>query len=347
MNKNESVGNIIWLDNLRVFSTLSVIIIHVSFCLFYQYGSIPNSFWYIGLFYDGFARFSVPVFLMISGNLLLGKEEEIHFFIIKRINRIIYPFLFWLSIYIILNYNYFVVPEGQNLSYMELLKSVFLILKVGPYHFWYIYMILGIYLFIPIIRKWVQNSSLNELLYFLIIWFITILFKMPKINILRVSLDLTNFTGYFGYVLLGYYLSRSEFLVGKKTTFISVFLIVIGFISTVFLSYNFTVKQGHSIDFYFDFLTPNVCILAIGVFLLFKSVSFNKKNNLVSFFSKYSYGIFLIHLLVLNYLARIGIDAKFIHPILGIPITSILCIFISAGIVYGINKIPFGKYISG
>jgi hypothetical protein len=46
-------------------------------------------------------------------------------------------------------------------------------------------------------------------------------------------------------------------------------------------------------------------------------------------------------------LEKFGFSYAFVNPIIGIPITSVLCFAVSTLIIYGVNKLPFGKYISG
>ncbi|MDR2966480.1 MAG: hypothetical protein LBU74_00830 [Methanobacteriaceae archaeon] len=69
-------------------------------------------------------------------------------------------------------------------------------------------MILTVYLFVPILNKWIKNSSIHKIEYFLIIWIITrflITFAIPGF-----SLNLTYFAGPIGFVILGYYLANKK-----------------------------------------------------------------------------------------------------------------------------------------
>jgi len=90
--------------------------------------------------------------------------------------------------------------------------------------------------------------------------------------------------------------------------------------------------------------------MTASIFVLMQNLNINlsgvlkKTRDLID---KHSYGIYLSHVLVLNYLIMYGIDWDLIHPLIGIPLTTIITLSVSVAIVYLIRKIPFGKYISG
>lgn len=177
MNSNSS--EIVWINNLRALATISVIVLHVTFPALYNYGTININDWQVGNFFDSLVRFCVPVFLMLTGALLLGKPIEIAGFLKKRFVRVLLPFLFWSSIYIAysiaLKYN-----KEEDFSILESIEFVYLQFKDGAsYHLWYVYMLIGIYLFLPILNKWILNSGEKEIRYFIVFWFFVMLLKHP------------------------------------------------------------------------------------------------------------------------------------------------------------------------
>lgn len=346
----ENQEKIYWADNLRVLATVSVIILHVSADVLYLYGSISKLYWWAGNLYDSLVRFSVPMFLMLTGALMFRKNYELKDFLKRKFMRIIIPFLFWSLIYLIYNLKTEIYKEGQMTLY-SILKWVFIQLKTGSsYHLWYIYMIIGIYLFIPIIGKWIRNSTEKEILYFLFIWLFVTLLNQPYVVVLNIkpNIDFTYFSGYIGYLVLGFYLSIKQFnsnIINKA----SIGLIIFGASITVLGTYFFTVADGKFSEVFFGYLSPNILIFSIGIFLLFKNYNYSntKTASFTRFVSKYSYGIYLVHVLVLTELAKKGINCYTVSPIIGIPLTTIICLIISGIIIYTVHKIPFGKYISG
>ncbi|OWP82967.1 hypothetical protein BWK59_13040 [Flavobacterium davisii] len=68
--------NLSWITSLRVLATFSVIFLHSASAILYLYGTISAFDWWIGNIYDSIVRFCVPIFLMISGTLILSKDYE-------------------------------------------------------------------------------------------------------------------------------------------------------------------------------------------------------------------------------------------------------------------------------
>jgi surface polysaccharide O-acyltransferase-like enzyme len=169
------------------------------------------------------------------------------------------------------------------------------------------------------------------------------------------------FSGYIGYLVLGYYLSVKEFKPKYNTIqyntiqyntirIIAISLFFIGFLITAFGTYFLSVKYGKVVKSLCDYLTPNVLISSVGVFLFIKSLgSVRGKifSAIINFIDKYSYGIFLVHILGLKIVSKIGVNAYFVHPIIGIPFTAFLCLIVSGLIIFVVRKLPLGKYISG
>ena len=334
---------LIWLDNVRVISTIAVIILHVSAPILYEFGEISEESWNIGNFYDGIVRFCVPVFFMLSGALLLSKDYELNYFLKKRFWRIIPPLIFWSLIYIF--YDNVLVGE-KSFTLINFIKMLIRNVFYGSkFHLWFVYTLLGLYLFIPILRKWIKNSNNNEILYFLIIWFVTIIYSLPYLKIYLPNIPLTNFSGYIGYLVLGYYLSNLT--IRKK--YLPIIFIIIGIVITVYGTHYLTHKNNEFSGYFYGYLTPNVLLSSIGVFLILKNSTIKNKaiKNLILFLSNQSFGIYLVHILVLTLLNKIGINWQFLNPIISIPITSIICLIISSLIIYLIRKVKYGNYISG
>ncbi|MEN2414094.1 acyltransferase [Flavobacterium mesophilum] len=351
MIKNQNGDRMLWAEIIRVLATVSVIFLHVVAEILNQYGNIPSFVWWTGNIYESLVRPCVPLFVMLTGVFMLNKTYELSDFLKKRFARIILPFLFWSIIYALFAWNTKVL-ENQEVHVFEILKWLSgKLLRGVSFHFWYIYMIIGIYLFIPIINKWIQKATEKEILYFIFIWLIALIINQPWLSKFKGSIDLNYFSGFIGYLVLGYYLSVKSFAINKQTVnLISLFLIVTGFGLTLFGTYFLSFSEKKFNEYFYNYFALNVLMSSTGVFMMFKNLQINYSPiaiKIISFISKYSYGIYLVHILVLNFMKTYGIDCDFINPIFAIPIVSLGCLFISILIIYSINKLPYGKYISG
>jgi surface polysaccharide O-acyltransferase-like enzyme len=126
---------------------MGVIITHVAAGPVHRYNFSTDPQWWVGNIYDSFIHYCVPVFVMITGALLLPQTITLKSFLQKRVKRIFIPFLFWSVVYI-----YFTLDDYSNdLTLFFVLKTVTAKLLYGASdHLWYIYMIIGLYLFVPI-----------------------------------------------------------------------------------------------------------------------------------------------------------------------------------------------------
>ncbi len=98
-----------------------------------------------------------------------------------------------------------------------------------------------------------------------------------------------------------------------------------------------------------SYLSINTAIQSIAIFMWMKDVSIRNKIVLwiQSNISNYSYGIYLVHIMVIGVLFRNGIYWKVAHPLVSLPLLTIFVLIISFVIIYILRKIPKGKYISG
>ena len=156
-----------------------------------------SSRWTAAICYDALARCAVPIFLMITGYLLLDYEEPFWRFYRKRCIRVLLPFVAYCVLYLAVDH----VPIASWLHRIY-------IGSVAP-HFWYIYELIGIYLFLPFLRKIYIHSSKGERLTYVAFWLAwSIIFPtIQKFFDLRHSpigiYHLDKFTGYTGYVFIG------------------------------------------------------------------------------------------------------------------------------------------------
>lgn len=142
------------------------------------------------------------------------------------------------------------------------------------------------------------------------------------------NVDIT--LGYAGYFMAGYVLNQVQL---KKNWRYGIYLLGLGgFAVTIIGTAIRSMQDGVMYSLFYEYLTPNVFFAAVATFVWFKyameqiELSDRVKKTIVHF-SKYSFGIYLIHVLVRDLIWDRGINTTFATPVLSIPI---MVIFVGA-----------------
>ena len=335
----------VYISNLRNIATFSVILLHVSGAFLFKYNDIEMGSWKLANLFDSSVRFCVPIFLMITGTLLLNKTDTLKDLINKRLKRVIYPLIFWSVIY-------FFWSKADSIITTDIFTLLKDFLKALPngvsFHFWYIYIIIGIYLFIPIFKKWVSASSKREIEYFLIIWGITLLYNPYTIKYLP-NFELIYFSRFIGYILLGFYIDK-HIAVSKKSLFAGIIFLLTGIAATYYLTQILSYRNNTFMEVFYDYLSPNVAMSATGIFLIGKNL-FTHQSKFSESLDKYSFGIYFIHIIILSKTLQIINVSNFENdPILlflYIILNSTFIYFSSFIIIFFLSKIsPLKKLIT-
>lgn len=333
---------LVFLDWLRILATIAVVTIHLSAGVVTVNLYNGQTYWLSGNLYESISRWCVPMFVMVSGALLLNDTREYTYksFLVKRVSKVFIPLLVWSFIY----YSYFVYQGYYGFSTTDFLKRFST--NGISIHFWFVYMILGLYLITPLLKIFVRNASKKDIKYFLLLWFyISVVAKLMRYLFgFSFNIELYFVTNYVGYYILGYYLLKYE--ITLKWRYIIYFGGLMGLLGTFFLTYLSTIKANGALqEFWYEYHSPNVLLVAIGIFIFFK-YSLKKNNDKLSFIPKVinntSFGIYLVHMLVINILAnKFSLIWINLHPALGIPYKVTIIVFVSAIIVIVIKKIPY------
>ena len=334
-----------WMDLLRFVSVFGIIMIHVSAICWYDY-PVSSFNWKCLNFWNGVNRFCLPCLVMISGALLLSPEKNMDPGSIwkRRIPRILIAWVVWSLIYASTDLiKFFLSGDHELLS--EFVRS----LLRGHFHLWYLAMLIGLYICLPLLRPIAANKTL--LRYFLLLSF-GVSSLMPSISALFPALRLDEWAGrlylflplgYVFYFTLGYYLVSEE-IQGKTLVilyasgFLSLTLIIVG-------TYLGNLDPPGIGEMLYQNLHVLGAVSAAGVFVFFKNRIGKRPfpRPLLSFLSKaarYSFGIYLVHELVSILLPHLGITVSMAPAILTVPLISVFIYSISFLITAVLHRIP-------
>ena len=334
-----------WADFIRNTSILLVILEHVSGMALQRGDRIPFYDWLVGDVFNVIARACVPLLFMISGALLLPKQENISEFYRKRFQRVVFPFLFWSVLYLLWNRSGY-----SNYSLFNAIKTIILniLIERAEYHLWFMYELFGVYLLTPLFRKVVDNQRETVLWNFVAIWFIF----GPFLRMLHfyvpydIIFDLGYLTGYIGYFVLGYLLARIP--IKKWMIWVSAIVYTASAIFTGYMTAYYFLNRPAMTEFYQYLLGVNIVFLSISAYILLKAMgesAFSKSRphlkNLMAAFTSASFGIYLVHVFVLNFLRVQRLSPLDGPAILMIPVTTLLTLAISWIIIFVLQKIPY------
>lgn len=325
-----------WVDFTRFVGAFLVVLAHVD-----VWGGGPD--WAQKIFYT-FSRNGVPLFFLMSGYLLLSKEEDTWTFFKKRAAKILIPFLVWSIFYDVYASNAF-AETGVTLD--AIIKMFIRILR-GPRaaHLWFFYSLIGLYFFTPILRLFVAKAKNSDILYFIGLWFIImpIMFILEEFTPLKNGFELYYAAGYVGYFLLGHYLGRLE--TTPRLLWVALGLFVTGFAFTFAVFYLDLPPQNNELPFR-SYPSLNIVLMAIGTFILLKAAGEQTSPRLArisGLVSPSSFGIYLVHSVILTGMAAawkwLGFETAVGPSLLVIPLVAIVAFLLSWGVTFIMRRIP-------
>lgn len=337
---------VLYFDYLRILATFAVVVIHVV-STSWDHADTRTLEWNVYNLYDGASRWAVPVFIMISGALFLGRQQSINRLFKAYIRKMCIVFAFWSTLYALWGYYITCSITTAEIFVRELI--------VGRYHLWFLPTIIGLYLIVPFLDKIVEDKK--NTFYFLILAFL-FSFLIPQcIRILgfideelsqafsglQASANIHFMIGYSGYYVLGYALNITK--LSEKQIKVIYIAGICGLVFTIAATAVASILMHTPITVYGHFTINTLCVAA-AVFTFAKehfndytSVSREKR---LAYLSKSCFGVYLIHLFVLDILSEfIGLTTQSFNQFLSVPVISLLVYFISLCLSLALNKVRF------
>lgn len=348
MDNQKIRKDIPWIHLVRVIACIMVVCLHVSTASREYYlthsDKIFNRLAYLS------TKPCVPLFFMVTGFLILPYKngDDIKTFFLKRIPRVWFPLLFWGVVYAILPY-LLGMDDFPTMLKELILSPIKMPDKIGGI-LWYLYILIGIYLFIPFMTERIYQDK-HLLLIYLGIWMVTSIVMVAKPHVPGVLGEnhyehnfnmFIYFSGYMGYLLFGFAVRKYGDILfisrlkrgGKRKYFI--------LLLTAFTACYVWGRLAHS------FLDVGTLMMSACVFMLLRDVNIKDgwSYRLIKHISDMSLGIYLSHMFILKVITENiykHVNASLYSQLLCMLLTFVCAYLLSRML----SRLPFKRYIIG
>ncbi len=275
---------------MRAFAILAVITIHTMASFTCCERTMVTS---LALAIDSAAHFAVPLFIFISGFVLTLKTYPIKIFYYRRFFRII-PVYIGISIIYSIYYQKPIIDSIMNFNAVDIL---------GFFKY-----IIALYLFYPLIIRFCHGWSALPIAFFIQVLFQSIALRMDLLNMIKqISDPLTSMLFYF---VLGIYVSQNYETIKESVgsspwiwlipTFFTYWsLVIMSWLNRFYMVQVPSIGFGSSMFIFF---------YIIEFTFIFKW-SINNKKPTLDKIADYSFGIYLIHMIILEEAKKLLIQA--------------------------------------
>ena len=323
------------LDLLRVMSMIMVIIIHIANYYCRSYSDISKASYLGALIFNAISRISVPIFFMISGATLLSKKYD------KDKNRLrIKRRIIILTVITIIYIAWDTCFMNKSIDIVSLLY------KPERKLLWFMYAIISIYISLPFVKCMIDNMGVREDKLFVILWisFNGVLKYIGISDYFRIPI--IDGTYYLGYFIIGYLIMKySKEIELKKKNWFWILITMLSFIIIITITYIVSLNNNKHFTGLLTYSNLFIIVSSIASFIF---IYFNVKdisNPIISKLSYLSFGIYLIHGILLNLIMKY-IPYKNINSYIGIPVILIVILLFSCLIINLIKKNKFiNKYL--
>lgn len=335
-----------WADVLRCLAAVGVVTLHCAGATLAAEDPASTRFLILNLL-DGGTRWTVPMFVMLSGMFLLDPDKAMpRKKWLGHVGRLALTLLLWSCGYALWD------ARGAHMGLEWLLEALIRVVTGQlHYHLWFLPMLLGLYLLVPLFRALVRGASRRVLWYGVGLWFAaavclpTLYAAFPGavgqswFNLL----SLRSLTGYGGYFLLGYLLrtctlrpwaERALYLAGLA-----------GLVFTWWGTQALSAAAGSFQALLYDYLTPNVALTAGALFVLCRRLDLGKRPAWGRL-SQLTLGLYLLHPLFIELAAHFGLPDPAWNVAWCVPLQVLAVCVVCVCLAWLLRHIPkVGKFI--
>lgn len=336
-------------DLIRIVALAMIVMVHVSAYMVIFFPDTAGKEWLVGNIFNGLARAGVPLFIMLSGALLLNEEKPFspRLFYRKSLVRMALLAGGWMLFYGVIYAVVFPAMEGKPLE-MAAFWGFLLRFQGSEYpHLWYMLMVIGMYLMIPVLRLFVKKE--NKAYVIGMMWACVVVqfaARTADYFTLGSSISVSQFmgkfhlepaTGFLFYLLMGWYLGNFEMKAAHRRMLYGAGVAAV-VISTAVVHHRIDAVPGIR-DYMYSELSLPAMVYGVALFVLIQSLCRGKttKSGLVRSLSDGCFGVYLVHVVVMEVFVRYLLPYECMGP--GRPLCYILLLYgftlgLSAGIVW-------------
>ena len=271
----------------------------------------------------------VPLFIMLSGALLLGKQEPIAQFYIKRFKRLLLPFVVWCTIaYTLLFF------QNDGTSVVLYIRGLIWGLATNNVHgiYWFVYTISILYVITPVLRVLTQKEYKSQMYILTLVIFVIFLAKHICPAVWGLHKWGFDYIVMLFYYLMGYIIVK-ELKGYRYFAVVNALIFILSYITMILLHFN-------------NISSPLLMlVLSVSLFGLLLSCDFSWLKRIGGGrIAKYSYGIYLSHFMLIS--ALVHTDVFQTMPVWIEPFVMVACVFLAeAPIFYCLERIGIKKYV--
>lgn len=305
LNDNKRV---LYIDILNIIAIISVIALHHNGIV---HGDPNWRAWKYSLVVECICYFAVPLFLLLTGANLMNyrKKYDTKTFFKKRFSKVVIPFIFWTIIMFV--WKIYIIKSMQPFDNIkDLLNGFFSNKQESTYYF--VWNIIGVYLTMPLLSILSERDNKKNLWFIVILYFIFNSLISNILPLIGINFN-TNATvllgGYTIFVIIGYLISQYD----MKTKYrISIYIgAIVGLIYRYSTTFILSKAANSVVKITWGYTSWHSVLLAMAIFLIVKNIDFDKflKSNrikmLIYKIAGCSYGIYLIHKIIMYYEIRL------------------------------------------
>ena len=298
---SNSNSKTMYLNYLRVFAMFSVILIHVFVTARTDFNNQLFSNRVVTEVFSQILHFGVPIFFMITGTLFLNKNKEISIEILYK--KYIFKYIMGIVVFG-WAFSAMEIFFSEGLSISILTKGFLNMIEGKSWeHMWYLYSLVGVLIFLPILKCIINNDKEDKLTNYILVILIITASLIPifeNLTNVRIGIVFTINSEYIAYMILGYKMSKEPRDNNKNYCIMMLFAVIILMVTNILFSF----YHLEWMKIFGNYSSPIIGLLSLSIFKIFKNNIENGKNkkidNAINKLSELSYGVYIVHMFWIN-----------------------------------------------